>query len=331
MDFAPLVETRRGAWVENTHFGLAVVADTTGRVVRAWGNAQRAVFPRSALKPLQALPVLEGGAAAHYGLEAADLAVLCASHSGETPHVRQVARLLARLGLDESALQCGRHVPFMYPEHAQHGTPPLAAFGPLHHNCSGKHAGFLACACASGAATADYLAPDHPAQRAVREALLRTTGCPAEALHRATDGCSAPTYALPLVHLATAYARLATAPTHSAPGHLASAMMAHPEMVSGQGRADAALMHAAPGTLIAKMGADGVQAIGLPGLGLGLAVKIADGHPRAAVCATVAILRRLGVFAELPAVLEPWAQPQQLNARGLVVGAMHAVTSLSAA
>lgn len=325
-DWTLLAEATRGGLVENQYFGIAVVADAQGRVLRAWGNPQRLVFPRSSLKPLQALPALECGAAAHYGFSREDLALLCASHAGEPRHVERVAAILARLGLDAGALQCGRHLPLCCTDHLEDGTPPLSAFSALHHNCSGKHAGFLAGACHLGAPTASYLAPDHPVQRAVRAAILDTTGAAPGELHQAIDGCSAPTWALPLANLAAAYARLATAPADTAAGRLREAMMAQPELVSGSGRGDAFLMSAAPGEVLAKAGAEGVQAVGLPRLGLGVAVKISDGEPRAAMAACLAVLDGLGVLTDLDAAaVLRWQRPLLFSVAGKPVGELKAV------
>lgn len=296
-DWLPLISVTRSPLVENQHFGIAVVADTDGRAVRSWGNAGRMVFARSALKPMQALPAVESGAAAHFGFGPAELALMCSSHSGESQHLNGVKAMLARFGLDESSLKCGVHVPIYYRDHAAEGVPPLSAFTALAHNCSGKHAGFLAHARHAGASMGSYLDTVHPTQVGVREAILRIAGVPHESLVESVDGCSAPTYAMPLVTLATAYARLATAAPENAFGMLREAMMAFPNLVSGTGRTDDVLMRAAKGHIVAKAGADGIQAVGLPGLGLGVAVKISSGDGRAAVAATLAILQELAVLS----------------------------------
>lgn len=320
-DWTLLAESTRGRLTENQHFGIAVVADTDGRVVHAWGNPQRLVFPRSALKPMQAMPVLQSGAAAHYGFGREELALTCASHSGEPRHVARVAAMLARAGLDATALQCGCHIPAFHLDRLDEGVPPLSSFSPLHHNCSGKHAGFLACACHLGERTDNYLDPDHPVQRAVREAILHTTGVSSAMLHLAVDGCSAPTYAFPLAGLATAYARIGSASGDSTAGTLRDAMLAHPELVSGSGRSDAFLMSAGRGQVLAKGGADGVQAIGLPALGLGVAVKIADGSARAAVAVAIAVLNRLGLLTTLDeAARMRWLNPPVRSIAGAPVG-----------
>lgn len=297
VEWFPLVSVTRGPLTENQHFGIVVVADANGRVVRSLGDANRLVFARSALKPMQALPVVESGAADHFGFGLAELALMCSSHSGEPQHVNGVKTMLARLGLDESYLKCGTHVPLYYKEHFTEGVPPFSTFSALGHNCSGKHAGFLAHARHAGASVDKYLDTDHPTQQAVRQAILRTAGVSRELLVEATDGCSAPTYAMPLVSLATAYARLATAARETALGTLREAMMTFPYLVSGSDRTDEVLMRSAKGRVLAKIGADGIQAIGLPGLGLGVAVKIADGNPRAAIAVTLAILEELNVLS----------------------------------
>jgi len=320
-DWFPLVSVTRGPLVENQHFGIAVVADANGRAVRSWGNAGRLVFARSALKPMQALPAVESGAAAHFGFGPAELALMCSSHSGEPQHVNGVKAMLARLGLDESNLKCGIHVPIYYKDHAAEGVPPLSAFSALGHNCSGKHTGFLAHARHAGASIDNYLDTGHPTQVAVREAILRMAGVPRESLVESVDGCSAPTYAMPLVGLATAYARLATAAPESAFGALREAMMAFPNLGSGTDRTDDALMRAAKGRIVAKAGADGIQAVGLPGLGLGVAVKIADGDGRAATAVTLAILQELAAFSseEIEQVRKV-AALTVTTARGVTVG-----------
>lgn len=297
-DWFPLVSVTRGPLVENQHFGIAVVADADGRVMRSWGNAgRRLVFARSALKPMQALPTVESGAATHFGFGPAELAMMCSSHSGEPQHINGVKAMLERLGLDESSLKCGTHVPIYYKDHTAEGVPPLSAFSALANNCSGKHAGFLAHARHAGAGIDSYLDTGHPTQAAVREAILRIAGVPRESLVESVDGCSAPTYAMPLIGLATAYARLATAAPESAFGMLREAMMAFPNLVSGTDRTDDALMRAAKGRIVAKAGADGIQAVGLPSLGLGVAVKIASGDGRAAVAATLVILQELAALS----------------------------------
>lgn len=295
-DWFPLVSVTRGPLVENQHFGIAVVADASGRIMRSWGNASRLVFARSALKPMQALPAVESGAASHFGFGHEELALMCGSHSGEPQHINRVKAMLARIGLDESALKCGIHVPVYYKEHFAEGVPPFSSFSALGHNCSGKHAGFLAHARHIGADTDTYLDGDHPTQQAVRSAIMRTAGVPGELLVESIDGCSAPTYAMPLASLATAYARLATTAPDSAFGALREAMMAYPYLVSGSDRTDEALMHAGQGRVVAKAGAEVVQAVGLPGLGLGVAVKISGGDGRAAVAVTLAILHELAVL-----------------------------------
>ncbi len=323
-DWHLLAESTRGDVVENQYFGIAVVCDTLGNIVHAWGNPERAVFPRSALKPMQALPAVSSGATDHYGFANQHLAMLCASHSGQPMHVALIGEMLGKLGLDTQSLQCGRHQPYYDVAHMDDGLPPLSHYNATHHNCSGKHTGFLACACHQQADTAHYLDPLHPVQKAVQQSIVELSGEAASAVHAATDGCSAPTYALPLRGLATAYARIAAATTaspDSAEGQLGLAMMAHPTLVSGTGRGDEFLMQLMPDACIAKMGADGIQAIGLPQHGLGIAIKIADGNGRAPVMAALSVLQHLKVLPDLtPKQHAEWLRVPLHNARGICVG-----------
>lgn len=321
IEWLPLVCVTRNPLVENQHFGIAVIADEKGRIIRSLGNANRLVFPRSALKPIQALPVIESGAADHFGFGPSEQALMCGSHSGEPQHVRLVKAMLDRLGLDESSLKCGTHIPLYYQEHFAQGVPPLSAFSALNHNCSGKHVGFLAHTCHAGERVDTYLEKDHPTQQAVRQAILRTTGVSPELLAESVDGCSAPTYALPIVSLATAYARLATAAQRTGFGILREAMMSFPYLVSGTDRTDEALMRITRGRILAKFGADGIQAVGLPSHGLGIAVKIADGNSRAAIAVTLSILEELDALSsEEIELIRDVASLTVSTSRGIAVG-----------
>lgn len=203
------VVVRRGDRAESSHLVHAVVARADGRLVTRHGDPRRPTFARSAVKAIQALPLVETGAADRFGLDTAELAIACASHSGMRLHVDVVAGLLAKVGLDADALACG----VQWPLHEPSGRDLAAEGGvacPLHNNCSGKHAGFLAVARHQGHAVVGYLDPDHPVQRLVAAALAETTGYGFSSVDRGTDGCSAPTFAVPLERLATAFARLGT-------------------------------------------------------------------------------------------------------------------------
>jgi L-asparaginase II len=327
----PLVEVTRGPAVESVHHGAVAVVDRTGRLLHAAGNPHALTFTRSSLKPLQALPFVAAGGPRHFGYSRAQTALLCASHSGEPRHVEAVADMLARAGRTGADLQCGTHVPGFYDATGTFPAPP--PYSPLQHNCSGKHAGMLAWCVQCRVTTADYLAYDHPLQQAIRAAVASFAGVEASRLVAGTDGCSAPNYALPLSALARAFARLATAEDDpdfgGAPRELAEAMTAHPEMVSGTARSDLALMKAGRGDWVTKVGAEGVQAIGVRSHGLGIAVKVADGAKRGLYPAVVDVLEQLGlVDATARDILRPWGRHEVHNYRGLPTGEVRSVVVL---
>jgi L-asparaginase II len=323
--YAPLAEVVRGAAVESVHLGAVAVVDRRGRVLRAVGDPQLLTYTRSALKPLQALPFTVAGGAERFGFSQAQVALMCASHSGEPRHVAAVADMLARSGCTPGDLQCGTHAPGFY--EARGELPPPPPYSPLQHNCSGKHAGMLAYCVQHAQPTADYLAYDHPVQRAIRHAVSTFTGVAEDRLVAGIDGCSAPNYAVPLASLATAFARLASAEVDAhyglAPRTLAGAMTAHPEMVSGERRSDLDLMRAGRGDWVTKIGAEGVQAIGVRSAGLGIAIKVADGAKRGLYPAIVAVLEALGlVDREARELLAPWGLRTVRNYRGIETGAI---------
>ena len=327
---APLARVYRGNTVECLHVGHVAVVDRDGRLLFAAGDPDVVTFTRSSLKPLQALPFAEAGGDAHFGFSRQQVALLCASHSGEPRHVEAVADMLARCGASVDELQCGSHVPRFYELTGRFPPPP--PYSPLAHNCSGKHAGMLACCAIHGWSRSDYLAFDHPLQAAIRQAVAHTAGVAAGDLVAGIDGCSAPNYALPLARLAHAYARLATAGADvPALANLASAMTSHPEMVSGERRSDLALTQAGRGDWVTKIGAEGVQALGIRSRGLGIAIKVADGNTRGLHPATVAVLDALGVVdADARKSLAQWASPVQVNFRGLVTGRIEPAVILAA-
>ena len=261
----PLAEVTRGAIVESLHAGSVAVVDRQGRVLRSAGDPHHLTFTRSALKPLQALPFVAAGGVEHFGLSSSKVALLCASHSGEPRHAEAAADILARAGCTPADLQCGTHAPRFYDTRGE--VPPPPPYSPLQHNCSGKHSGMLAFCALCQWPKASYLEFDHPVQQAIRQSVSAFTGVAPAGLVPGVDGCSAPNYAVPLSALARAFARLASAtddPDYgNAPRMLADAMVAHPEMVSGEGRSDLALIQAGRGDWVAKIGAEGVQAIGV--------------------------------------------------------------------
>lgn len=309
-----LVEVARGALVESRHRGAIVVVDARGKVRAAIGDVGQAVFPRSAVKALQALPLVETGAADRYGFGAAELALACASHGGEPPHVETAMRMLEAAGRAAADLECGTHVPIdrtAADALVRAGVPPST----LHNNCSGKHAGFICVACHAGIDPAGYVGPDHPAQRGVTAALADMTGTKLGPENRAIDGCSIPTFAIPLDRLALAFARFVTgeglAPARAkAAERLVAACVAEPFMVAGTGRFDTEAMALFGGRLFVKTGAEGVYCAAFPELGLGVALKCDDGAGRAS---------EVLMAAAIEAFLEPTDEENVAFADRLVV------------
>jgi len=319
-----LVEVTRGDMVESRHRGACAVVDARGKVLFATGDIAQPVYGRSALKPLQALPLIESGAAEHFALGPREIALACGSHRGEPMHVDAVAAWLARLGLGADALECGAHPPLgaaAAQALARAGEAPSA----LHNNCSGKHAGFLATARHRGEPVRGYVAAEHPVQRRVLAALAEMTGADLAAAPCGIDGCGIPVVGLPLRAIARGMARLADpvglAPARAAAAlRIVAAMSTEPLMVAGTGSFTSMIMAAAP-PLCLKPGAEGVFCAALPGEGLGVALKIADGAGRAAEVAIGAILVRLGVLDQArQQQLGVLLRPSVTNVAGRVVG-----------
>jgi L-asparaginase II len=328
---APLAVATRGLAIESVHYGSVAVVDLGGRILFAAGDPEALTFTRSALKPLQALPFVAGGGIERFGFSTPQVALLCASHSGEPRHVESVADMLAKSSSTAADLQCGTHAPGYY--EAAGRVPPPPPYSPLAHNCSGKHAGMLAYCVLCGHSKADYLDYDHPLQQAIRPAVAAFSGVPEAALVPGVDGCSAPNYALPLARLALAFARLSAPEPHPvygrAPQILAGAMIAHPEMVSGAHRSDLALAEAGRGDWVTKIGAEGVQAIGIRSQGLGIAIKVADGQKRGLYPTIVAVLDQLGLLdSRAREQLSPWGHPKLTNYRGTQTGKVCGVVVL---
>jgi L-asparaginase II len=327
IDAVPMVEIWRGEFAESVHRGHAVLCDARGEIRASWGDPEAVILPRSSCKMLQALPLVESGAAA--GLTSEQLALSCASHQGAEMHVSRVAGWLSDMGMSDADLRCGPQVP---DDRVERGRLREAVAAPcqLHNNCSGKHAGFLTLNRRLGG-DADYQLPDHPVQRAVRAAFEEMTG--AESPGYGIDGCSAPNFATTMRGLAWAMARMADpaglgATRAAAAERLVAAMVSHPLLVAGEGRACSELMNAAGGAVAIKTGAEGVFVAIWPEKGLGLAIKIEDGTTRASECAVAALLARMGaVKAEDPAVIRR-LRPVITNRRGLVCGAIAPTAAL---
>lgn len=332
---ATLAVVRRGAdagtpHMESWHAGALVIVQGE-RVLRSLGDVEQMVWCRSALKPLQALPLLELGVHERLALSGAEIAVISASHSGTPEHTATVESLLRKGGLAPEQLQCGPHAPF-----DAAAARALMASGArperIHNNCSGKHAGFLLLARAVGVAPEKYLEPGSDGQVLVRRAIAEMADQDPAALEPTLDGCGAPTYRLPLVALARAFARLANpdglSPVRAAACRtLLQAVGNHPRHLSGPGRFDTALAGSAPRRILPKGGAEGVHAIGwsasgaaAPAQGIGIAVKVADGNERGYQPLLVEVLRGLGLWPEVPPELADFHRIPVRNTQRIVTG-----------
>ncbi|MES2843272.1 MAG: asparaginase [Pseudomonadota bacterium] len=327
----PTTVAYRGGHPENIHHGSLAVVNAQGELLASVGDVDSPLFTRSSLKPFQAMPLV-AQAAERYELSNADVALLCASHSGEPMHVERAAALLAKIGAGESSLACGSHVPFFFSTNGV--TPePGARFNRLHHNCSGKHTGMLLLAHALGAPQAGYLDIGHAVQLAIAGSVSHFSGVPVTRLVRGTDGCSAPNYALPLRSLAHAFARLTLdepdAVYGNAPRRIARAMSEHPELVSGHGRNDLVLMRAGRGDWVSKVGADGVQVLASFSRGIAIAAKVSDGLLPPLMVAFVSTMEQLGWLDDQSrAALSSLIPPPLKNAAGIEVGEMRSVLKL---
>ncbi|MEM9582232.1 MAG: asparaginase [Pseudomonadota bacterium] len=317
-----MVEIWRGPILESQHMGHAVVCDTSGHVVDAWGDAELVMLPRSSAKMLQALPLVESGAAAAYGLDDADLALACASHNAAAIHTDRVTAWLKTLDLSDEAFRCGPQEPA---DQAAREDLIKAGKTPCqHHNeCSGKHAGFLTVTKYLDAG-AEYVDVDHPVQKAVLEAHEDLTGATSAGF--GVDGCSAPNFATPLVGLARAMARMARGDDGTGRGkaaaRLVQAMARFPELVAGEGRACTELMRAMDHRVAVKTGAEAVFVAILPDQKLGIAVKISDGGVRAAQCMITALLVKYGALRADHPVAQKYMYGPITNRRGLITGGL---------
>ncbi len=331
----PLVEVWRGGRVESEHRGAIAVVDAQGRVLAHIGDVELTTYLRSSAKPFQLLPLIESGAADRLGFTDRELAVIAGSHSGEPRHLEVVQSILSKIGLNDSALQCGVHVPFN-PEVAKALRAANQSASVLHNNCSGKHAGMLAQAIDRGLSTADYLDPDHPVQITIRQRLAELANLEFDAIGVGVDGCSAPCFALPLKNAALAFARLAEAGSKLQDARARSlakvvqVMIDYPEMVAGEGRLDTDLMRAASGKLFSKSGAEGFHGVGVLAQGdrsaYGIAWKIGDGDgKRGGHPAVIEALRQLGVLDTAALIaLKSYHTWPITNHRGLEVGEVKA-------
>ncbi len=337
-----LVEVTRGAITESRHRGHIVAIEPDGRIVAFLGFPETVTFLRSSAKPHQAIPLLASGAADHFGFNEKEIALACASHSGESIHTEIAASMLRKIGLGPEALKCGVHEPFspdVTRELRERGEEPNV----LQNNCSGKHAGMLALAKFLGAPTEDYDLADNPAQLAIADTISQFSDIAIEDISVGIDGCGVPVFGITMKAMALMYARLVAPPpefdasTQAACSRIVSAMTAHPELIGGtKDRLDTEMMRGAGGSLISKVGAEGVYTAGVlpcpnwPN-GLGLALKIEDGDDhRARPTVVIESLHQLGVLTdEAREAVAKYAFFPVRNRRNEVVGEVHAAFNLN--
>jgi L-asparaginase II len=338
-----LVEANRGHAVESAHRGALAVCDADGACVLTLGDIQRPIFPRSAVKALQALPLVASGAADALQLSDEELALTCASHNGEPAHVAAAASMLAKAGTDASVLECGTHWPYreaFQREMAARGERPCA----LHNNCSGKHAGFVCLGRHMAGAgelrpfVSGYVRATHAVMREVTRALQATTGCDLSTAVQGIDGCSIPTYAIPLQRLAHGFARLGTGTGLSssdarAGRRLRQAVARAPFMVGGTDRFDTLVMQRVGERVFCKVGAEGVYCAALPERGLGVAIKIDDGNnARAAEVVMAALIEAYVALDDGDALfMRDLSDVTLKNWNGIEVGALRASQALRTA
>jgi L-asparaginase II len=324
------VEVVRGAVAESVHRISAAVVDADGNLRASAGDPDFFTFLRSAAKPLQALPLVDDGAVDRFGITPEELALCCGSHSGTPRHVRLAESLLARIGLDGEALACGPHPPIDAESAralAEAGLEPQR----LHNNCSGKHAGMMALARARGWDPAGYHRLEHPVQGRLLGEIARWAGLPDEAVALGVDGCGVVCFGLPLRSMALAYARVAAAARRGerGPRAVVDAMTTYPELVAGEGRVCTELMRRAGGRMFAKIGAEGVYCVGVPGAELGIALKVEDGNTRAVAPAILAVLRELDLISEDDfGAMHDLVFAELVNTRGETVGQLRPRISL---
>ncbi|MEO5805990.1 asparaginase [Devosia sp.] len=336
MDANPiLAEVVRGNWVENRYRGAYAVVDADGQIIASGGDIERAIFPRSAIKSMQALPIFARHAEDRFHHSEAELALACASHHGEADHVNTASGLLSRIGLSAQDLECGAHQPTNAAARdalRDAGLEPSA----LHNNCSGKHSGMLSVALAMGVPTAGYVGREHPVQKSVRAAVEAMIGEPLTEGKCGTDGCSIPTFAAPLRAFAYGFARMSTgkgiAPEYAtAAQRLFDAATSHPHLVAGTGHADTLIMQAFKGRVMQKVGAEGVECGAIRDKGWGYAIKCDDGSiPASQAMLAGVLLAYADPDAEQRAVLEQYAHQTIRSVRGADIGVLRVTDAIKA-
>ncbi|TWT13342.1 asparaginase [Planomicrobium sp. CPCC 101079] len=320
-----VVEVTRGALVESLHRGHVAVANAKNGLLYSLGDPQKVIYARSSMKPLQAIPLVETGAADRYRFDNADISLACASHNGEDQHTERVQAILTRTGLAIGDLRCGTHNPkweAAYEALIKSGEPLTAVY----NNCSGKHSGMLATAKHMNESTEDYYKLGHPVQQRILEAISDLTEVPADKIVIGVDGCGVPVHGVPIENLALSFAKMADPSSlpekrRAAVQRITTAMAAEPEMVGGTDRFCTDFMRVMGGRMFAKAGAEGVYCIGDKETGLGIALKIEDGNARATSAVAVEVLSQLGLLSEVQKEqLRNYHYPSLENARKEKIG-----------
>jgi len=348
----PIFETTRGSMVESTHYGSIAVVDSNGKLIASQGDPYTVAFLRSSAKPFQVLPFVERGGVEHFNFSSRELSISCASHEGSDMHVQTVEEMQKKIGIEETQLQCGVHMPgdvAAYKSLIHNDKLPTAN----RNNCSGKHTAMLACAKMRGLPLENYLDVDHPIQQDILASFAEMCMLPSEDVQLGTDGCSAPNFAVPLYNAAYGMARycdpheLSTARADAC-RKVISAVTMHPEMVSASGEFDCELMKAGQGKILCKRGAEGYQIVGLlPGSlgkdspGIGIAFKVSDGDAshrdmdlesstRVRPAVVLEILIRLGALSsEQKQALGRFGPVKPIqNHRGIVTGQSRPIIDL---
>jgi L-asparaginase II len=320
-----LVKVLRGGLVESLHRGHIAVVNSKGELMYANGNPQEVVYARSSMKPLQAIPIVETGAADHFHFDHADLSLTCASHNGEDQHTNRVLSILERAELTFADLQCGTHNP-RWQETYEALIKAGGEVTAIYNNCSGKHSGMLATAKHMNETTADYYKIDHPVQQRIIEAISDLTEVPKEEIEIGIDGCGVPVHGIPLQNLALGFAKMADPSSlpvkrQEAIHKITTAMMEAPEMVGGTDRFCSDFMHILDGRMFGKAGAEGVYCIGDKETGIGIAIKIEDGNGRATSPVAVEVLSQLSLLGEMQkGQLSSYHYPQLKNCRKETIG-----------
>ncbi|MEI4769088.1 asparaginase [Psychrobacillus sp. FJAT-51614] len=328
-----LVDVIRGGIVESEHWGHIAVVNSEGKLIYSNGNPNRVTFARSSMKPLQAIPIVETGAADFYQFSQADLSLTCASHNGEDQHTNRVRMILKNLDESIDSLKCGTHPPRWqekYEELMISGKEVTAEY----NNCSGKHCGMLSTAKFMGESLEDYYKINHPVQRRIVEVISDLCEIPLDEIEIGIDGCGVPVHGIPLKKLALGFAKLANpaslpAKRKQAIERITSAMMEEPEMVGGTNRFCTDFMKIEKGRMFGKAGAEGVYCIGDIETGIGIAIKIEDGNGRATSSVAVEVLKQLNLITEEQSkLLKEYHYPELKNARQEVIGQLRPSFSL---